>query len=96
MSGAAWRTDAGGAILSVRVTPRASRDSIATGEQWLAVRLRAPPVDGAANAALIVFLADRLAVPKSAISIVSGESARLKRVRVAGDPERLASLLATL
>lgn len=83
-------------MLSVRVTPRASRDAIAAGEQWLAVRLRAPPVDGAANAALIVFLADRLAVPKRAISIVSGESARLKRVRVAGDPERLASLLATL
>ena len=50
----------------------------------LLVRLNAAPVDGAANAELIDVLADVLSVPKRAVSIVSGERSRQKRVRVAG------------
>jgi hypothetical protein len=50
----------------------------------LLVRLAAAPVDGAANAALIEFLAAALHVPKRDITIVSGERSRHKRVRVAG------------
>ncbi len=50
----------------------------------LKIRLKAPPVDGAANQALIGFLSDVLDVPKSAIRIELGASGRTKRVEVAG------------
>jgi len=85
-----FTTEAGGVRLAIRVTPRAKRDAIAGivldagGRPALAVRLAAPPVDGAANKALIAFLATALNVPKSAIAIVSGETGRRKIVRVAG------------
>ena len=49
------------------------------------VRVAAPPVDGAANDALIAFLADALHVPRRAVRIVSGERSRQKRVAIAGD-----------
>ena len=48
------------------------------------VRLNAPPVDGAANEALIAFLSDILDVPRRSIAIVSGQTSRDKRVRVEG------------
>ena len=48
------------------------------------LRLTAPPVEGAANRALVEFLADALDVPKSAVEIVAGARSREKRVRVAG------------
>ena len=59
---------------------------MATGEGRVAlgVKLAAPPVDGAANAALVLFLSQRLGVPRSAVQILSGEKSRLKIVRVAG------------
>ena len=74
-----------GVTFSVRLTPRASKNEI-TGVQAgaLRVRLTAPPVEGAANAALIEFIAERLKVRKSAVSIVSGEKSRNKIVRVSG------------
>jgi uncharacterized protein (TIGR00251 family) len=73
------------ALITVRVTPRASRDEI-TGWQdgALRVRLRAPPVEGRANEALRRLLAERLGVALSAVTIVSGETARAKRVRIEG------------
>lgn len=61
----------------MRVTPRAGRtgvDGILDGA--LRVRLAAAPVEGAANAALIGFVADLLDLPKSAISLTSGVTAR--------------------
>ena len=48
------------------------------------IRLNAPPVDGAANEALIAFLSDILDVPRRSIAIVSGQTSRDKRVRVEG------------
>ena len=50
----------------------------------LKIQLKAPPVDGAANKALIAFLAERCGVPKSAVTIELGASGRTKRVEVAG------------
>jgi uncharacterized protein (TIGR00251 family) len=79
----------------VRLTPRASRD-VVVGERAgiLLVRLTAPPVDGAANGALVRFLSKWLGVRPSAVSIVSGEKSRIKTVFVAGlDASRLQSLL---
>ena len=77
-------------IIHVRVIPRAGKSGIAgiRGGAWL-VRLNAAPVDGAANAELIEVLADALGIPKRAISIVSGERSRQKRVRIEGLTEQL-------
>ena len=73
------------ALIAVRVTPRSARDEvIGWQDATLRVRLRAPPVDGKANEALLRLLAERLGVALSAVSIVSGETARLKRIRIAG------------
>lgn len=75
----------GGIIIDVRVVPRAGRSGFAgTHGEALSVRLRAPPVDGAANAELIDVVAAALDVPRRAVSIVSGEHSRQKRVRVFG------------
>jgi len=73
----------------VRVQPRASRTEVA-GPHGDAVRIRltAPPVDGAANEALVRFLAERLEVPRSAVRIEGGTSGRSKVVAIDGiDPD---------
>ncbi len=69
----------------VRVTPRAARDELlGVAEGVLKIRLTAPPVEGAANEALLKFLAKALAVPKSRLRVVSGEKSRHKKVWVQG------------
>lgn len=74
-----------GAELSVRVIPRASKTQVAgERDQSLLVRLKAPPVEGAANDALVAFLAATLDVARRAVTIAAGERARAKRVHVAG------------
>ncbi len=75
----------GGVTLAVRVTPRARKNEIVgiTGEA-LKVKLAAPPVEGAANAALCAFLAEQLGVRKSAVTLVAGQTSRHKVVRVEG------------
>ncbi|MBA2379642.1 MAG: DUF167 domain-containing protein [Blastocatellia bacterium] len=79
----------------VKVVPRASRTEVA-GEidGALRVRVASPPVDGAANAELIKFLAKRLELPRSSIAIVAGETSKNKRIRIEGLTE--AELLARL
>jgi len=71
--------------LAIRVQPRAKRTEVA-GERGGAVviRVNAPPVDGRANQAVCKLIAQRLGVPKTAVEIVRGESARDKFVRIAG------------
>jgi len=78
--------DDGGAItFTVRVIPRSSRSEI-VGEHdgALKVRLKAPPVDGAANAELIKLFSKQLGVPKSAVEILTGETSKTKRLRITG------------
>ena len=76
---------AGGVLIDVRVIPRAGTSGFAgTRGGALLVRLNAPPVEGAANAELIELIAKTLGVAKRAVSIVSGERSRQKRVRVEG------------
>lgn len=88
--------------LAVRVRPRASADRIegverdADGRAALAVRLRAPPVDGAANAALIALLAKALHLRKSDISVRSGEIGRRKLIDLRGDPAPILARLEAL
>lgn len=74
-----------GAVLSVVVTPRSGRTGFDRIEgDAVRVKLAAPPVDGAANTALIKFLADRLDLPRSAITMLSGETSRRKRLLLRG------------
>lgn len=90
-----------GIRLAVRLTPRASRDGLdgigldADGRPVLRIRLAAPPVEGAANQALIDFLAGILSVRKKDIVIRSGETGRLKILEIAGAPDALAARLET-
>jgi uncharacterized protein (TIGR00251 family) len=74
-----------GITLRVRVQPRASRDAFGgEREGALVVRLTAPPVEGAANEALVRFLGRGLGVAPSAVRIAAGASGRSKRVAVSG------------
>lgn len=74
-----------GTRLSVRLTPRAKRNEVAGAYgNALKIRVTAPPVDGAANEALIAFLADELGIAKRQVAIVSGPTSRSKTVAIAG------------
>jgi uncharacterized protein YggU (UPF0235/DUF167 family) len=83
-----------GSVLSVTVVPRAARSSseqLADGA--IQVRVAAPPVDGAANTALLRFLAGVLDVPRSRLEI-TGASSRRKRITVSGlTPDELETRL---
>lgn len=76
---------AAGVRLRLRVQPRAARAEVAGihGDR-LRIRLAAPPVDGAANEALVRFLAETLDVPRAAVRLVSGAASRSKVVEVDG------------
>jgi uncharacterized protein len=75
----------GAVTFAVKVHPRAKKNAI-TGEvgDALKVALTAPPVDGKANAACIEFFAKLLNVPRSSVTIASGQSSRNKVIRVSG------------
>lgn len=94
-----WREIPGGIELAVRLTPRGGSARIEGIVDWdgqpvLRVRVAAPPVDGAANAALLIFLAKALDLPRSAVALVAGDHSRVKRLRISGDG--LAARLAAL
>lgn len=69
--------------LTVRVIPRSSKNSLSWEEETLKARLMAPPVEGAANEALIALLAQRLGLSKRSIRIVQGTTGRQKIVEIA-------------
>ena len=74
-----------GVLLSVRVVPRSARNEIVgTQGDSLRVRLNAPPVGGAANAALVVLIADSLRLRKRDVEITSGETSRQKTLHLVG------------
>ena len=86
--------------VAVRLTPGAAVDRIdgwdvdASGRPVLKIRVRARPVEGEANAALILLLSKSLGVPRSAVSLARGGQSRLKRIEVAGlDDQALRSRL---
>lgn len=81
----------------MRVTPRAGRDALAAGtDEHFAARLAAAPVDGAANARLVALVAGYFDVAKRDVTLVTGETARLKRLRITGDAAALALAAAAL
>jgi uncharacterized protein (TIGR00251 family) len=94
---AAWRALSDGLAFAVRVTPRGGRDALTAGtDEHFAARLAAPPVDGAANAGLVALVAKTFGVPRRAVTIVSGETSRLKRLHITGDSTVLAEIAAAL
>ena len=77
------RKDSSGVTFKVHIQPRSSRNQI-IGLQGdaLKVKIKAPPVDGAANKMCIQYMADCLDVPKSCVEIISGQTGRIKQVHV--------------
>ncbi|WP_027053127.1 DUF167 family protein [Mesorhizobium erdmanii] len=92
---APFRVRENGIELFVRLTPKSSSDRLegvetsADGRSHLKARVRAVPENGAANQALEKLVARMLGVPASAVSVVAGGTARLKTLRVVGEPEML-------
>ena len=76
--------------VTVRLTPRAGRDEVVglvrlgDDRDAFAVRVAAPPVDGAANRSLVGLLARQLGLPRSAVRIASGDKSRVKIVELEG------------
>jgi uncharacterized protein YggU (UPF0235/DUF167 family) len=97
-----WQRTATGLRLTVRLTPRGGRDALGgvrldqAGRAQLLARVAPPPVEGAANAALVRLVAKALSVPKSAVAITSGETARIKTLEITGDPAILEQALKRL
>ncbi|MFP9139384.1 DUF167 family protein [Devosia sp. XGJD_8] len=97
-----YRLSPQGLSLFVRVTPNAGRDAIAGVERRddnsavLRLRVSAVPDKGRANAAVLALLAKALAVPKSTLSVASGETSRLKTIAVVGDGAALAGRVEAL
>jgi uncharacterized protein (TIGR00251 family) len=89
-------------LLAVRVTPKASRDEITglhaatDGAMSLAVKVTAPPDKGKANKAVIEVLAKASRLPKTAFTIVSGETDRNKTVLVTGNCAAIEALIAAI
>ena len=94
-----WSLASDGLVVSVRLTPRAGRDEIAGTEQRadgnavLKVRVRAAAVEGAANEALIRLFAETLGVARSKVALIAGQTARVKRLKIAGNAHALAAQL---
>jgi uncharacterized protein YggU (UPF0235/DUF167 family) len=94
-----WAAAAGGLVVVVRLTPKGGRDTLdgiaplSDGGIVLKARVRAAPHEGAANAALVRLIAKAAGVPAGQVAIVAGATARIKRVRIAGDPAAIAGAL---
>ncbi len=97
-----WSRTATGLRLTVRLTPRGGRDALGglrrdqAGRAQLLARVAPPPVEGAANAALVKLVAKTLGVPKSAVTLASGQTARIKTLEIAGEPAALEQALKAL
>jgi uncharacterized protein YggU (UPF0235/DUF167 family) len=89
---------ADGIALDVRLTPRGGRDAIEgveyrAGRAVLKARVRAAPFEGQANEALCRLVAHELAIAPRQVEITAGEGARIKRLRLVGDPRMLEAAL---
>ena len=71
-------------LLNVKVCPRSKKNSVEWKQGNVKVHVTAPPVEGAANEALVALLAEKLDVPKRALSIVRGAAGRQKTIEIAG------------
>jgi uncharacterized protein (TIGR00251 family) len=94
-----WSAAAIGLVVAVRLTPKGGRDSIdgvevlSDGRSVLKARVRAAPMEGEANAALVKLIAKTLDVPARTVTLAAGATSRIKRVVIDGDPTALAAKL---
>ena len=92
-----WSLRADGLALTVRLTPKSSRDGIdgiehqSDGRPYLRARVRAVPDSGKANEALVALLAKSLKTPAASVRLASGATGRLKVLNIVGDGPELAS-----
>ena len=83
-----------GVVVTVRLAPRGSADAIeGVADSAVKIRVKAPPVDGAANDALVALLAREWRLPRRSFSLVGGARSRLKRVAIAGESAALMALI---
>jgi uncharacterized protein (TIGR00251 family) len=84
-------------VFRVQVVPRSSRSEVVGVHNGsLKVKVAAPPVNGSANDELIRVIAKTFKVSRSAVSIVSGQSSRLKHIRIDGPMADIITILATV
>ena len=94
-----WKLQADGVLISVRLTPKSSKDQIekigaqSDGRPLVLARVRTVPEKGAANKAVAALFAKALSVPKSSAEVIAGSTARIKTLRVLGEPQDLAKRL---
>ncbi|MBX9774123.1 MAG: DUF167 family protein [Xanthobacteraceae bacterium] len=94
-----WAPSADGLVLTVRLTPKGGRDSVdgiepyADGRPVLKIRVRAAPSEGEANDALVRLIAEVVGFPPGAVNLISGHTARLKRLKIDGPAIALAESL---
>ena len=99
MGSRAWSAVPDGIVVAVRLTPKGGRDSIdgeaqlSDGQTVLTARVRAPPREGEANASLVRLIAKAAGVAPRSVAIVSGATARVKRVKIIGDAAALSAAL---
>ena len=97
-----WTATADGLVVAVRLTPKGGRDAIegvaqrADGQCVLKVRVRAPAIEGEANAALVKLVAQKLGTAPRNVALIAGETARIKRLKIAGAGPALAAALEKL
>ena len=95
----AGKTGGMGCLLSIRVTPRSAKPGIGEwktdpgGRPFLEIRVAAAPADGAANEEVVRLLAKALGLAKSRLTIVSGQTSRLKRIEVQLDEDEVRTRL---
>jgi uncharacterized protein (TIGR00251 family) len=94
-----WARSADGLVVTVRVTPKAGRDSIdglthlSDGRAVLSARVSAAPRDGEANGALARLIAKTLRVAPRDVTVVGGATSRIKRILIRGDVRSVATAL---
>ena len=97
-----WTVTPSRLSIAIRLTPKGGRDALdgietlSDGRSVLKARVRAAPTEGEANAALISLLAKMLDVPRRAVTLAAGETARIKRIVIDGDGAALAARLERL
>jgi len=98
---APWRATAEGVVVACRLTPKGGRDAIdgvatlSDGTVVLACRVREPPEDGRANAALCRLIAEAAGAPATRARVAAGTKSRLKQIFVEGDGAALVAALAS-
>ncbi len=79
------RIEGNDVILTLHIQPGAKKTEVAGPHgETLKIRLAAPPVDGKANVALTEFIAEKVDAGRTAVTLISGQTSRAKRIRISG------------